>query len=76
MTWREDDVHERGEMGNLKMEHSNSQSVLYLYRGHESVRDDAHAQEHIDQGYKVNDGPSHFVPNRGILGIPYGQNHT
>lgn len=51
-------------------------NLLYLYRRHESVSDNAHAQEHIDERYKVNNSPGHFVPNRGVLGIPHRQYHS
>lgn len=50
--------------------------VSHLNRWHEAVCDDAHAQEHVDERYKVNDGPGHFVPDRRVLGVPHRQHHS
>lgn len=43
---------------------------------HESVGDDAHAQEHVDERNEVNDSPRHLIPYRRVLGVPHGQDHS
>lgn len=50
--------------------------MTYLYRRHEPVRYNAHAQEHVDECYKVNNGSCHFISYRGVLRVPDRQHHS
>lgn len=52
------------------------QKVSNLDGRHESIGDDAHAEEHVDERNEVNDGPRHLIPYRRVLGVPHGQDHS
>lgn len=55
---------------------SKKYSLTYLYRRHEPVCYNAHAQEHVDECYKVNNGSCHFISYRGVLRVPDRQHHS